>query len=253
MLPVPNKYLAKTEYAQFWDPDYTIPVPNGYFVHNPNFPDRNDAHQLFDFRVVGRGIDKSVFDLFAQNKIQLKLTGHDDESLDCLLCNEHGLEFSFEWMMLLRSESTRRSNDEVTIETVDPGSSRDTELCAQVPQLTRSSYHRSSDKRLGGKIVFAWLNGQPVGTTGWYTVDSFARFRYVKTLQDYRGKGVGTTMINFVQSQSNVEKRRGLVMFCDDEKTISLYEKLGFIRNGFFWKAIRPRSRAKECDHERRS
>ena len=44
-------------------------------------------------------------------------------------------------------------------------------------------------------------------------------------------------MINFVRRQTQKEGCRALTIFCDTERTIGLYEKLGFVRNGFYWSA----------------
>ncbi|MEE3335608.1 MAG: hypothetical protein VX255_04380 [Candidatus Latescibacterota bacterium] len=47
-------------------------------------------------------------------------------------------------------------------------------------------------------------------------------------------------MIRFIQQQPQVREQDGLVIFCDTEDTINLYERLGFVRHGYLWALFRP-------------
>jgi GNAT superfamily N-acetyltransferase len=237
--PIPNAHLAATEYAQFGHPEYTQRVPFGYFVRIPQFPDRSDANQVFDVRCHENTSDVELCEPFVRHGIRrAKLTGHDDDTLASL--RERGTwQLGYEWMLLHQKASQLQGHPDVRLEVSVPGSSREDEICALSPSLRRHPYHRFNDARLGGKLVFAWLANTPVASTGWCVVNGVARFRYVQTLPQHRGQGIATAMIHFVQQHIRKDGSRGLVIFCDDERTIGLYEKLGFVRNGFYWKAAR--------------
>ena len=66
-----------------------------------------------------------------------------------------------------------------------------------------------------------------------------ACFRHIHTIEQYRRRGVATSMVRFIQAQPQVLEQDGLVIFCDTEDTIRLYERLGFVRHGFLWALFR--------------
>jgi predicted GNAT family acetyltransferase len=83
------------------------------------------------------------------------------------------------------------------------------------------------------------LDGEIAGTAGWTIASGMARFRSIRTVEDLRRRGVATSMIRFSQDQPQVRKQDGLVIFCDTETTIHLYERLGFVRHGYLWALLR--------------
>jgi len=66
-----------------------------------------------------------------------------------------------------------------------------------------------------------------------------ARFRYLHTLPEYRRRGVATALVAQVVASATAGGGEAVALFCDHEENISLYQRLGFIRVGVFWKVSR--------------
>ena len=104
----------------------------------------------------------------------------------------------------------------------------DTSTTARVTLILRalSSTHTSTVSSLAQQV-----GSSPGG---------LARFRSIRTVEHLRRRGVATSMIHFIQQQPQVREQDGLVIFCDTEDTIHLYERLGFVRHGYLWALFRP-------------
>ncbi len=229
--------MAATEYTMFDHPEYTVNTEYGRFVHIPQFPERNDAHQIFNCSLRSKDIDDFIRyadKLFKENELDyIKFTGHCQETYQRLI--DAGYSPAREWMMLKVNSSCKKSNPDLRIEVVEPDSERELELDKACPELKRCSYYKFSDSHLEGKLVYAYLNNKLAGSTGWYFAGDYARFRFVQTLPEFRRQGVATTMIHHIQNHPDVKAKKGLVIFCDDAETIKLYESLGFVKQGFIW------------------
>ena len=85
----------------------------------------------------------------------------------------------------------------------------------------------------------AYLDGAPVGTTGWFAVGGIARFRQVATREPFRRRGVATTMLRHVQDHPGVRSQDALMIYCEAPATIAFYERLGFRKAGIMWEVSR--------------
>ncbi len=233
--------MAATEYTIFYHPEYTVDTEYGRFEHIPQFRERHDAHQIFNCNLKGRDISDFINyaeKLFKENELDyIKFTGHCQETYQRLV--DAGYNPEREWMMLKKNPSSKSDNPDVTVEIVEPNSKREQELDKDCPELRRCDYYKNADSHLEGKLVYAFLNNKLAGSTGWYFAGDFARFRFVQTLPEFRRQGVATTMIHHVQNHRDILAKKGLVIFCDDENTIRLYESLGFKKQGFVWSVRR--------------
>ena len=233
--------LAATEYTMFDNPEYTVDTEYGRFVHIPQFPDRNDAHQLFNCCLKGRDLKEFIIfaeKLFKDNGLRhVKFTGHCPDTYKKLV--DAGFNPAREWIMLKQNPSIKQDNPDVRLELVEPNSEREQELDKECPELSRCDYYKNADSHLEGKLVYAFLNNKLAGSTGWYFAGDFARFRFVQTLPEFRRQGVAATMIHHIQNYPDIKARKGLVIFCDDAETIRLYESLGFVKQGFIWSVRR--------------
>ena len=82
----------------------------------------------------------------------------------------------------------------------------------------------------------AVLHGEAVGYGGWYEVGGIARFRRLGLLPEYRGQGIGTAMIRYVQAHPKVRELDGLVIMAGQGgRQERLYKELGFARAGIYW------------------
>jgi hypothetical protein len=168
-----------------------------------------------------------------------KITGHDEVTESCIKdpLESHGWRYQKTWMMTFDEEAQRPVNPDVQVEVVD---------CQTDPNLEKIHaergrseggfrYMQAQEPRLGGETLIAWLEGEPVGTTGWFVVDGVARFRNVGTVEHARYRGVATTMIRYVQEHPIVRMQDALTIHCADDGPVSLYESLGFRKRGFMW------------------
>ncbi|MBD04572.1 MAG: hypothetical protein CME24_09535 [Gemmatimonadetes bacterium] len=171
----------------------------------------------------------------------MNLCGHCNDTYEALLpAILPGDRLECEWMLVHRRDATLKSNPDVEIEVVEPNSAREDELRAACSKLARHEYYRTCDAHLEGPLVYAHLDGEVVGTAGWFIAGGLARFRSIRTVEHLRRRGVATSMIRFIQQQPQVREQDGLVIFCDTEDTIHLYERLGFVRHGYLWALFRP-------------
>ena len=236
--------LAATWYAEF-DPEHTRRTRFGRFVHIPQFPRIRDANQLFDCRC-GSGEASEFLDeldtLYENTGLGFrKIAGHCPRTLECLRpeLTARGWKEQSGWMLVHRNPPQRPVNVEVRIEVVDAASERGRDSSRKGPTPDWPGYKRAQDGRLGGSRVLAFLDGDLAGSTGWYVVDGLARFRYVHTVESARGRGVATTMVRAIQDHPEVKECEALVICCDDEGPLQLYEQLGFVRQGVTWEFLK--------------
>jgi GNAT superfamily N-acetyltransferase len=239
--------LAETEYVSVADPAYVRKTPHGRFVCDPRFPDRHDGNQLFDCRwLEGEVEDFIAFveDLYAGTGLGFrKISGHDEVTVSRLKTplEERGWRYQKTWMMTFDQKPRRPVNPEVRVEVVD---------CQTNPHLEKIHaergrseggfrYMRAQEPRLGGETLIAWLDGEPVGMTGWFVVNGVARFRNVGTVERARGRRVATTLIRYVQDHPIVREQDALTIHCAEDGPLPLYESLGFRKQGFMWGFLR--------------
>lgn len=236
-------HLARTEYARFADPEVSRSTRFGVFVHHPSFPDRYDACQLLACRCAEEDVGDLLSELerlYGPTGLQYrKILGHDRATLAVLDSRLRGAGWLAlrEWMLVHEKPAPAcEESAAVTVEEVPPGSEREREIIEAWPDLRRTDFCRSQDRRLGGALVFGRLNGSVVGTTGWFvTEDGLARFRHVYVSEGARRQGVASTMIAHIQRHPAVRRQRALVVVCDERGPVGLYERLGFVKRGLLW------------------
>ena len=82
-----------------------------------------------------------------------------------------------------------------------------------------------------------YAGGDPVCTSGWYVRDRVARFRYVYTAPEARGRGYAGTLIQHICELPAVSAQDAILLFVTKEGPEALYEKLGFRTRGAFYEA----------------
>ncbi len=115
----------------------------------------------------------------------MDLCGHCNDTYGALLpAILPGDRLECEWMLVHRRDATLKSNPDVEIEVVEPNSAREDELRAACSELARHEYYRTCDAHLEGPLVYAHLDGEVVGTAGWFIarrVSSFSQHPYRRT------------------------------------------------------------------------
>ena len=238
--------LAETEYAAAGDPAYTRRTRFGRFVNIPQFPGRRDAHQLVDVRCreaeTGEML-RELSGLYAPTKLLFrKLAGHDAKTFAHLEPALKGRGWSVErvWMMTHQKPPERPLNPDVHVKVVAPTS--DDLVRVSPPEdfdLERHAYYLSQNPRLGGEVLVAYLGERPVGSTGWFVVDGVARYHAVYVHPAARGRGVASTMLQYVQNHPAVRAQDALTLHVGEEGPVRLYEALGFVKHSPFWEALR--------------
>ena len=99
---------------------------------------------------------------------------------------------------------------------------------------------RGQAARVGGEYVVGYLDGQPAGCTGWFSIGGIARFRHVFTAPAFRGRGVATSLIHYLQHHPGVEACDELAILVGEDGPGELYEQLGFREAMLFWEAKHP-------------
>lgn len=234
--------LAETEYALFDAPGRSVPTPFGTFVHHPEFPMRYTCNQLIRARCdPGRAAE--FFEDLERRYADLNLafrfvSGHDPASLTVLRpALPSGWSSKEGWMLVWDGEPSLGSNPAVSIREVPPD---DPDLVGlhTKPDGTPDHglrYYVSQLARTGGTWIVAYLDGEPAGSTGWFTVGGVARFRFVGTVERFRRRGVASSMIRYVREHPEVRAQEHLTIMCHDPAVFSLYRRLGFREAGMFW------------------
>ncbi len=243
MIKLSSNKLADTEYSYYAVPEYTTDTPYGQFVSVPEFKDRYDFNQLFNCRCQPGQVEELLAELeklYAPTGVSYrKIIGHDPDTFNVLEheLTKRGWIDEREWMLVHDRKPERPINLDVKIEEMNAmgGEGREKEMMQAMPGLERAPYHKNSDKYLGGKLVFAVMDGKLVGTTGWYIVNSIARFRYVTTIEEARKRGVAGTMTQYIQQHPEVKAQEALCIFCSEDGPLRLYEELGFTKHLFMY------------------
>ena len=238
--------LAETEYAAVCDPLFTKWTRFGRFVDLPHFPSRRDAHQLVDVRCDEEEVREMLGELsglYAPTGLPFrKLAGHDAETFAHLepVLKERDWFVERVWMMTHQRPPERPLNPDVQIKVVDPAS-KDLERVSPPENFDpeRRAYYLSQDPRLDGEVLVAYLEGRPVGSTGWFVVDGVARYRAVYVHPAARGRGVASTMLQYVQNHPVVRAQDALTIHVGEGGPVRLYEALGFVKHSPFWEALR--------------
>jgi hypothetical protein len=240
--------LAATEYAVFHDPERTTRTPFGWFTHNPDFPFRHDANQLFDVRCRPEDVDALLAELdrcyAGTGRPFRKLCFHDPETARHLVptLERRGWSVRRTWMMVHRHPPRRAPNPAVEVRVVpfhDPDGPRAAVALADGGTAEAMRYRQHSDPRLGGELLVGFLDGQPAGRTGWFVVGGIARHRPVRTRALYRNRGVATTLLLHIQRHPAVRAADALTIFVNEDGPIPLYEQLGFVKSAPIWSALR--------------
>jgi len=69
-------------------------------------------------------------------------------------------------------------------------------------------------------------------------VQGVARYRHMTTQEWARNQGAATTMLHYIQQLSVVQEQAALTIFCNEGGPISLYEQMGFVKQGFMWEFL---------------
>lgn len=238
--------IAETEYAYLIDPSYATTTQFGIFYHHPDHPTRHDANQLAKCRDVDQCSDAFFAELdrlYTPLKLDFKkISGYDRDTLDALRPEllASGWSIKQTETMVFTNAPQRSPNPLLDIRTITPNTIDDLESIYQIDGQVGPGFrfHRSQDERIGGEYVVAYLNGVPISSTGWYVVNRIARFRRIRTVDWAQGIGAATTLIRHIQAHPIVRQQQALVIFCDANGPLRLYEELGFVPCGSMWECL---------------
>ena len=238
--------LARTEYALYDDPDHVSESTFGRFVHNPAFPTRHDANQLFDVRCSTGEVDELLVEidqLYEPIGVRFrKLEFHHAATAAHLVpdLERHGWRFKRYWMMVFEKAPQRPVSPWLHVTTVpldDPDGHR--QVLFEAGGFSDDfQFRRAQDERLGGEVLVAYLNDRPAGVSGWFQVRGIVRFRPLHTLARFRGQGVATTLILHIEEHPAVKAADALCIYCDASGPLRLYEQLGFVKRGEIWSGL---------------
>ena len=85
------------------------------------------------------------------------------------------------------------------------------------------SYEKTS------KYIIAFLNNRPVGTARWRKSGLEIKLERFAVLKDYRNKGIGRRLNNFILNEIPKNK---IIYLNSQESAIGFYENLGFVVSG---------------------
>ena len=85
------------------------------------------------------------------------------------------------------------------------------------------SYEKTS------KYIIAFLNNRPVGTARWRKSGLEIKLERFAVLKDYRNKGIGRRLNNFILNEIPKSK---IIYLNSQESAIGFYENLGFVVSG---------------------
>lgn len=237
--------VGETEYVQL-DPRYTRPSRFGDFYSHPDFPDRYDANQLCRVRCSAGEVREMLHDLeslYSPGFEYRKVSGYSVDVWSHLApdLSHRGWGVWTTRLLLHRAESVKKSNTDVAIVTV-PATSPDLASFYRTESGLDRGFEmaRGQAARVGGEYVVGYLDGQPAGCTGWFSIGGIARFRHVFTAPAFRGRGVATSLIHYLQHHPEVEACDELAILVGEDGPGELYERLGFREAMLFWEAKHP-------------
>jgi ribosomal protein S18 acetylase RimI-like enzyme len=212
------------------------------------FPDHFSANQLLDCRCSQGGLQKLMewLEPSSGSKPSVRqIQGHDADTLHHLqpVLLARGWHTDQYGLMLCEEYPRRTASPEVQIQVVDPAADQEFTKIALASGAAPGAhaFRQAQDTRLGGEGLVAWLDGEPVGYGGWYVVDRIARFRRLGVVPEARGRGVGTTLVRYVQEHPCVRAQDALVIVTSRSgRQAMLYRDLGFIERGVLWVFYKP-------------
>lgn len=230
--------LAETEYAKVYDPAYGQDTRFGVFLHDPRFPDRFDANQLLRVRC-GRGEHEALLAELRTRYEGLglefqKLSGHHMPSWEHLteFLPRLGWRVTHDRVKVLSTEASRPVARHMVIRVVEPDDPDVEDLFVREEGLEDRGFEfrRTRYGRLGGEYLVGYVGGKPVCTSGWYIAAGVARFRYVYTRPEARGRGYASSLIQHICGLPAVKRQQAVAIFVGADGPERLYEALGFRR-----------------------
>lgn len=95
-----------------------------------------------------------------------------------------------------------------------------------VGPLTREEFEKCM-------IILEEVDGQILGCLAWEHYADSANLTFLAVLEEYRGNGVGTNLLNYFINQKHVSDDITLNVSANNLGAIKLYERLGFVKHEF--------------------
>jgi GNAT superfamily N-acetyltransferase len=214
----------------------------GRFVHNPQAR-RIHATGLFFARCAAGDVSRffAAVDAYyrAVDRPQRWICGYELASFLTLLpaAMEQGYAHQVYWALRPARPATFRGNEKVRYRLSAPGGQEAVYAIRAEDGAERASvdYYRQKVAALQGREVVAYLDGEPVATTDYYVYEGVTRFTGFVTRPDYRRRGIASAMVQAIQQEPDVQASDCVIICCDESGPMSLYERLGFVRNNFMW------------------
>ncbi len=232
--------LAQTDYKRCAAPSKTIKTNYGYFTSDLRFKTRYDANHHFATHVKKEAethFFTTTEDLYKDSKLNHRMIkGHDPATLERLrpFAESNNWTINLILMMVFKNKPARPINPKVKLKVVDASRSEDLKRLVYRPEAYE--FAMLQNPRLGGETLLAYLEGEAVGTTGWFIVNGIARYRSVFVNPDYRRQNVASSMLQYVQNHATVKAQTALTIHVDEDGPVSLYETLGFVKHSILWK-----------------
>jgi ribosomal protein S18 acetylase RimI-like enzyme len=118
---------------------------------------------------------------------------------------------------------------------VPPGSPEPNPKILNLPDISRYVDHwgRSGDLSVfaldKGKVIgVCWSRIFPPSTPGYGTIDSRTPELSIALLSEYRGQGIGSTLLNLILSDLKTRARAVSLSVAEDNPALRLYQRFGF-------------------------
>lgn len=229
--------IAHTEYALYTDPAHTVAHRFGNWVRWPEFAWRHELNALHDVQCPAGEADALLQDIdqlyqgtgLPYRRMSYHRTSTLHELDDHLRHN--GWAVSKPLTMVHRQPPKRALRSDLVFRSV-PLHERLGDRAAVVRgdkwMVNGYFFRQAQDVRLGGEAIVAYLNGKPVGSTGYYIVNGVARFRAIVSHREHPRQGIATAMMYHVLSRPAVRAADAVVLFVGRNGPIHLYETMGF-------------------------
>ena len=101
--------------------------------------------------------------------------------------------------------------------------------------MIKNDEHDHYDKERKCRYYLAFLDNEPVGAARWREGGSGYKFERMCVLKEYRGKGIGTAILE--KMMADIPKNLQLSLGCPNE-LLPFYEKFGFrTREKPYWES----------------